>query len=374
MDKNITEESKAEILEKDATIQEILQHKNYDRQKWTQDAIHKLMPVARRWAAERMCKGEDFGSMEDEIMDVHCIEVRLYEQMKATFLHHVRIHGYSADVAHFVQDIKTMPYFCRNQYRKLLSEMRKAYVEESENSSSLEYLISKTNEFLKKVKDIGETAYQMLQEGQQPDLGSWSEKMQSQDAVFEENKQFLKQTLKHFATMKANHVKFGTAEIRLLLYQRDGCRREKHYHRAETWIIDIYNSLPCSTEEEKAEQTQIYKEICAFVYEMVPTMGYFSVHMINFIFDRGFLSTISRDLLLRMCSRVKAWGMLPLFHRPLKSMMEKVYANFCEGSFSTSDFCVLDVAEAYEPELIPNNVLQTYNCYKESKKAEEQTA
>ena len=332
---------------------------SYNKKAWIRDEISKSMPVARRWAVERMQNGEDFGDFEDEILNIDSIERRLYSDMQQTFLKHVDIHGYDKKAAIFVEKLEKITEFNHNEYNKLLSEMRKSFVKN--NNHSLEYLISKTTEFVRKINEIGRAAYEMLKEGKQPDFSRWSAKMVLQDAVFEENKQFLKQTLNHLNSMKVNKVKLGVSEIRLLLNQKDGCRREKHYHRAEEWIISIYNSLPTDTPQEKAEQEQIYKEICAFVYDIVPLTGRISVNMIKFIFDRGFLSPMSRDLLLKIRQRINSLSMTPLFHFPLKRMLEKVYAAYRAGGLNQSDWCVLEVAIAYEPKLVCSELHRLYN-------------
>lgn len=333
----------------------------YDKKTFEQTTLKKLMPVARRWAVTRMHNGEDFSNFEEEVLEIDSIEVKLYAKMKFTFLESVRVHGYDHKDAAFVTEMHAMEDFDRNAYSKLLGRMRKSYAKEK--SRSLEYLISKTTEFVRKINDVGRSAFAMLMEGKQLDFEKWSAEQALQNAVFEENKQFLKQTLKHLESMQRNKVKLGVSEIRLLLNQKDGCRREKLYHAAEEWIISIYNSLPCATADEKAAQGQIYKEICAFVYDVIPLTGRISVNMINFIFDRGFLSPMSRSLLLKIQPRINSLSMTPLFHYPLERMLKKVYENYLDGVFTQSDYCVVQVALAYEPKLVHKELKRMYDNY-----------
>lgn len=333
----------------------------YDKKTFEQATLKKLMPVARRWAVTRMHNGEDFSNFEEEVLEIDSIEVKLYAKMKFTFLESVRVHGYDHKDAAFVTEMHAMEDFDRNAYSKLLGRMRKSYAKEK--SRSLEYLISKTTEFVRKINDVGRSAFAMLMEGKQLDFEKWSAEQALQNAVFEENKQFLKQTLKHLESMQRNKVKLGVSEIRLLLNQKDGCRREKLYHAAEEWIISIYNSLPCATADEKAAQGQIYKEICAFVYDVIPLTGRISVNMINFIFDRGFLSPMSRSLLLKIQPRINSLSMTPLFHYPLERMLKKVYENYLDGVFTQSDYCVVQVALAYEPKLVHKELKRMYDNY-----------
>ena len=333
----------------------------YDKKTFEKATLKKLMPVARRWAVTRINNGEDFGDFEDDVFQIDSIEVKLYAKMKFTFLESVRVHGYDHKDAAFVAEMHAMEDFDRNDYSKLLGRMRKSYAKEK--SRSLEYLISKTTEFVRKVNDVGRAAFSMLMEGKQLDFEQWSAEQALQNAVFEENKQFLKQTIKHLESMKRNKVKLGVSEIRLLLNQKDGCRREKLYHAAEEWIISIYNSLPCVTADEKAAQGQIYKEICAFVYDVIPLTGRISINMINFIFDRGFLSPMSRSLLLKIQPRINSLSMTPLFHYPLERMLKKVYENYLDGVFTQSDYCVVQVALAYEPKLVNKELRNRYESY-----------
>lgn len=338
----------------------------YEKMGYTKEAfigktLKELMPVARHWAVERINAGEDYGKFEDEIFEIDNIEAKLYDKMKETFLKHVEIRGYDNKDRVFVCEIEAIEDYDHNKYNQVLARMRKAYVKDK--TRSLEYLISKTTEYVRKVSDIGRVAFEMLKEGKQLDFEKWSAEQALQDAVFEENKQFLKQTLKHLESMKRNKVKLGVSEIRLLLNQKDGCRREKLYHQAEEVIISIYNSLPCTTAEEKNAQAQIYKEICSFVYDVVPLTGRISVNMINFIFDRGFLSSMSRSLLLKIQPRINSLSMTPLFHYPLQRMLENVYADYMDGNFTASDYFVVQVALAYEPKLVCDELKKAFDGY-----------
>lgn len=333
----------------------------YDKKTFEKATLKKLMPVARRWAVTRINNGEDFGDFEDEVFQIDSIEVKLYAKMKFTFLQSVHIHGCDHKDIGFVEALEAISDFDRNVYSKLLGRMRKSYAKDK--SRSLEYLISKTTEFVHKINDVGRAAFARLMEGKQLDFEQWSAEQILQDRVFEENKLFLKQTIKHLESMKLNKVKLGVSEIRLLLNQKDGCRREKLYHIAEEWIISIYNSLPCATAEEKAAQGQIYKEICSFVYDIVPLTGRISVNMINFIFDRGFLSSMSRSLLLKIYPRINSLSMTPLFHYPLKRMLKNVYADYLDDIFTASDYFVVQVALVYEPELVNKELKCRYENY-----------
>lgn len=333
----------------------------YDKKTFEKATLKKLMPVARRWAVTRMHNGEDFGDFEEDVFQIDSIEVKLYAKMKFTFLQSVHIHGCDHKDIGFVEALEAISDFDQNVYSKLLGRMRKSYAKDK--SRSLEYLISKTTEFVHKINDVGRAAFARLMEGKQLDFEQWSAEQILQDRVFEENKLFLKQTIKHLESMKLNKVKLGVSEIRLLLNQKDGCRREKLYHIAEEWIISIYNSLPCVTAEEKAAQGQIYKEICSFVYDIIPLTGRISVNMINFIFDRGFLSPMSRSLLLKIYPRINSLSMTPLFHYPLKRMLKNVYADYLDGIFTASDYFVVQVALVYEPELVRNELKRAYENY-----------
>lgn len=333
----------------------------YTKKEFIAKTLKSLMPVARRWAVTRIHNGEDFGNFEDEVFQIDSIEVKLYAKMKFTFLQSVHIHGCDHKDIGFVEALEAIHYFDQNVYNKLLGRMRKSYAKEERRS--LEYLISKTTEYVHKIHNVGRSAFAMLKDGKQPDIEEWSAEQALQNAVFEENKQFLKQTIKHLESMKRNKVKLGVSEIRLLLNQKDGCRREKLYHAAEEWIISIYNSLPCVTADEKAAQGQIYKEICAFVYDVIPLTGRISINMINFIFDRGFLSPMSRSLLLKIQPRINSLSMTPLFHYPLERMLKKVYENYLDGVFTQSDYCVVQVALAYEPKLVNKELRNRYESY-----------
>ncbi len=350
--KNSVETSSQSITEQnEAVMQRINRMVKENRKQWIHQVLVTSMPVARRWANYRLKNGENFGDFEDEILNVDAIERRLYTSMAGTFFHHIQIHGYDSKSAVFVKQLEALRYYNRNDYVKVLAKMRKAYVR-NEKNRSLEYLISKTSEFIHKVNEIGNTAYQMLLDGKEPDFETWSDKMSLQDAVFEENKQFLKQTLNHLEALRKNRVSLGSSEIRLLLYQKEGCRREKLYSKAEAWITEIYESLPCSDEREIAEQTQIYREICQFVQELVPKVGYISVNMIQFIFDRGYLSKTSRDLLLKIKATIFNLSMAVLIQYPLKKLLHQVNEDLFLDNLTDSDRYVLEVAEAYEPKLI----------------------
>ena len=99
------------------------------------------------------------------------------------------------------------------------------------------------------------------------------------------------------------------------------------------------------------------------MYDIVPLTGRISVNMINFIFDRGFLSQMSRNLLLKIHPRINSLSMTPLFHYPLKRMLKNVYADYLDGTFTASDYFVVQVALEYEPELVRNELKLAYEKY-----------
>ncbi len=354
------------------TIAELQKHSvHYDAKQWTKDLIAKSMPVARRLAVKRLRNGDNIADFEDEILEIDSIERRLYLQMNNTFIHHINIHGYAEKAVVYVSMLKNVKDYNHNYYHQVISKMRKDFVnnnrkidEINEKNSpsesdvilrnllqnfnkSLDYLISKTTEFMHKVNDIGNSAYQMIVDGKHPDLQAWSLKIQINDALFEENKQFLSQTISHFNSLLNYNARLGAPEISLLLNQKEGCRQEKLYHQVEELIIRIYNSLPNSTKEEKREKAKIYKEICTFVLDVIPLTGRISIDIIYFIFDRGFLSNMSRDLLLKIEPRINSIGMTALFKKPLQQMFEQTYQNYLSGNVKSSDYYVFEIAIAY---------------------------
>ncbi len=320
--------------------------------RWTRDAICKATPVARRWAVARMKNGDDFGDFEPEFMDVIFVELRLYEQMKQTLYHNVQLHGLDAVAQGFFDEFIAIKDFNRNQYAQIMKKVRKAYAKDSGNRY-LEYLISKLNEYIGKVQDLGRMGYQLLADGKSPDFESWSDKVAINDTIFEENKQFLKQTLHHLDCLeRTNSYEFGVSDLRILLYHKDGCRREKLYRQAEIWIIKIYNQL--KTEQERRS---VYKEICDFVADLVPSVGYISPGMISFIFDREYLSAESRDLLVKIKPVITNLGMTPLIIRDLLIAYEKLAARVRrKDDITESDEFVMQIMQLYAPKQIDVDV------------------
>ena len=160
----------------------------YDKKTFEKATLKKLMPVARRWAVTRIHNGEDFGDFEDEVFQIDSIEVKLYAKMKFTFLQSVHIHGCDHKDIGFVEALEAISDFDRNVYSKLLGRMRKSYAKDK--SRSLEYLISKTTEFVHKINDVGRAAFARLMEGKQLDFEQWSAEQILQDRVFEETNYF----------------------------------------------------------------------------------------------------------------------------------------------------------------------------------------
>ena len=163
-----------------------------NEKKWINDAMHHATPVARRWAAFRLKQGENLKEFYTEFEEIIAVENKLYAVMKENLNERIRRHGLDAyGLKAFASFVALDGSFNAHNYEKLLRKIRRAYV--MSQNSSLEYLIFKISEYLRKVKDIGDQAYQMLLSGKAPDLDSWSDK----DSLFEENKQFLKQSLHH---------------------------------------------------------------------------------------------------------------------------------------------------------------------------------
>jgi hypothetical protein len=321
------------------------------------DAFKKATPVARKVAMHRMrIEGKDFADIEDEFIDIIGIESRLYDKMKEALVGHIQRHGLDMKSLELFNEFCALPYFDKNMINSVLRKVRRAYVQD-QNNLNLEYLISKLNEYLHKVDELGKTAYEMVMSGKNPDFDAWSDKMIMQDALFEENKQFLKQSLHHLRILQQNRVKLGVADIRLLMYHKDGCRREKLYRQVEEMIIKIYQNL--DTEEERQE---IYPEICDFIAQTVPQVGYVSASMIIFVFARGFISDSSRDLLVKIKPVIMRLGMTPLITTPMEHYYIGALNNLHKGALTPTDENVLIILQAYKG--LPDDVNAAWKALK----------
>lgn len=322
---------------------------------WKRDMLGKGTPVARRWADYRMKNGEIFEEFEEEYLEVVFLEQNLYDSMKETLCHHVKLHGLDDISQSFFDKFVEVKSFNRHVYiSEILKPIRKAFVKDSDNRY-LEYLISKITEYLNKVSDIGGTIFEMLVQGKKPDLVVWSREAAIQDAVFEEHKQYLKQTLNHIAALERFHCKLGLKEIRMLLYGQVGCRRQKLYFEVETRIMEIFYSL------EKEQRDEVYKEICQFVSEVVPNVGYISPRTISFIFDSGFLSSSTRDLLVKIYPCISSLGMVSLLYKPLLAYYEDLKDALLFNKVTPTGKYTMELMELYCPKYIESYVRENFN-------------
>ncbi|MBQ8482037.1 MAG: hypothetical protein IJ532_05835 [Alphaproteobacteria bacterium] len=345
-------------------------------------AFKEATPVARRVAAQRMRDGKSFAEIEDEFINIIGIESPLYDSMKESLVDHIQRHGLNAVALEYFDEFVQVEYFTKHAYQKVLKKVRHAYVDmehrindadakiakagdnyleknklEQEKKKldtslkNLEYLISKITEYLQKVDDLSSVVYDMIMQGKSPDFEAWRDKMIIQDILFEENKQFLKQSLHHLAVLEQNKCKLGVDDLRLLLYHKQGCRREKLYRKVEEWIIKIYYSL--DTEDERR---YIYKDICLFIEEVVPMAGYISPMIIHFILDRDFVSEDSRNLLMKIKPVVAHLYMTSLIVTPLRRMYDRAVENLSKESLSESDIYVMEVMKLYNPKIVSDVV------------------
>ena len=344
-------------------------------------AFKEATPVARKFAAQRMKEGKSFEEIEDEFLNIIGIESPLYDSMKESLVDHIQRHGLNAVALEYFDEFVQVDYFTKHAYQKVLKKVRHAYVAmehqindadakiakaddflektklEQEKKKldtslkNLEYLISKITEYLQKVDDLSSVVYDMIMKGKSPDFEAWRDKMIIQDILFEENKQFLKQSLHHLAVLEQNKCKLGIDDLRLLLYHKQGCRREKLYRKVEEWIIKIYYSL--DTEDERRI---IYKDICMFVEDVVPMAGYISPMIIHFILDRDFVSEDSRNLLMKIKPVVANLCMTSLIVTPLRRMYDRAVDNLEKQSLSESDIYVMEVMKTYNPKIISDSV------------------
>lgn len=352
-------------------------------------AFKEATPVARKIAVQRLREGKSFDEIEDEFITIIRIESSLYDSMKDALVEHIHRHGLDAVSLSYFEEFIDVEYFTKHAYQRVLKKVRKAYVSterqihhtdallkkydtseivnisraEQEKSKldislkSLEYLISKITEYLKKVDDLSAVAYDMIMSGKNPDFEAWRNKVIVQDVLFEENKQFLKQSLHHLTVLEKNNCKLGINDLRMLLYNRQGCRREKLYRKVEEWIIKIYYSL-----DTENERRVVYKDICNFIEEVVPMAGYISPMIIKFIFDRNFLSEDSRNLLIKIKPVVCNLTMTPLILLPLHEMYNKAVKNL--DNLDVSDIYVIEVMKHYSPKSISDDVLSLLGATK----------
>lgn len=372
-------------------------------EKKTGDIRSTATPVARKIATIWAQNGKDLAdkAVQSEICEIIKIEQKVYQGMKDALITHIKRHHLDADALVYFKDFEKIKQHNEHNYAQLLSKLRHKLaklgnqVAESqkyflayqrrceilqyelrsekeparrnlltldlqtstekreelseelrlimEKLGNMEYLISKIEEYLQKVHSLKEVATELILSGKAPDLREWSDKVLLQDNLFEENKQFLKQALHHLETLEQNKCRLGVADLRMLLYHKDGCRREKLHHQVEEWIIKIYNSL--TTE---AERREIYPEICRFLEEVIPMSGYISLLIINFIVDRDFISRESRDLLIKIQPIIAQWNMTILITKSIEHLYDAAMSRKQEASMTESDVYVLEVMEAYK--------------------------
>ena len=361
-----------------------------DKKFWMTDALKKATPVAKRWAYYQMKeKHKKFPDFEEMFIEICCVESDLYCGLRQNLLKHIGRHGLGSKGLSFMQMFEDVDDFNVHKYEAVLRQIRKAFAHNSrevenlkkqietthdynvlkqrrnkladlvDESDDFEYLISKINEFLKKMHDLGAQGYALLMEEKTPDLSVWKTQKVLNDLLFEENKQFLKQSLHHIETLRECQKELGVAEIRLLLYHKDGCRRQKLQKMVEEDVIAIFNQL--KSEDERLE---VYPEICDFVSQIVPAVGYISPLMISFIFDRGFVSSISRDLLLNIKPIISGLNMTPLLEIPLQRYLEDTMKHLIEGYLNETDEYVLELTQAYMPKALSETSLLNWEKIK----------
>ena len=318
-------------------------------------AFKTAMPVARKVAMYRMKnEGKKFEEVEQEFNGINTIETRLYDSIKKTLEEHISRHGLDMKTLCFFNEFVAINRYDKNKIQALLSKIGRAYVQNVGNRN-LEYLMAKISEYQRKVTDLGKTAYELIMSGKAPDFDAWSDKKLMQDALFEENKQFLKQALHHLRTLEQNNVKLGVADIRMLMYHRQGCRREKLYHQVEEWIVKIYYQL------DREKQQEIYPEICAFVSEIVPQVGYISANMVLFVCSTG-ISEESKDMMLNIHPVITRQGMTPLIVGPLEKFYAVAVKNLAKGKLTPTDENVLAIMQCYKS--LPAEVAELWNALK----------
>jgi hypothetical protein len=184
---------------------------------------------------------------------------------------------------------------------------------------NLEYLTSKVKEFLEKMKEIGREAYELIISGKEAKfLEKWGQIALSQEAVAEENRQFLKQALHHMEVLDKNHVELKASDLKMLLYHREGASQESLYRKIEQWVVKIYYTL------SKPEKEAVYEEICSFVDEVAPQVAYISPMMIRIIIGEDSVSDSAVELLVKYSQLIKSLGMGGIVVMSLKDIKNDV--------------------------------------------------
>jgi hypothetical protein len=92
----------------------------------------------------------------------------------------------------------------------------------------------------------------------------------------------------------------------------------------------------------------------------VPAVGYISPLMVSLIFDRGFVSSISRDLLLKLKPVIMKLNMTPLLATPLQRYLQTTLHNLSIGKLTETDEYVLELTQAYMPKSLTDDVMATW--------------
>lgn len=298
-------------------------------------------PVARKVAVNKMQNGMTFQEIESEFNEIKKIEQKMYANLKESMTGHIRRHGLDKDTMELFDEFVRIKEFSFNDYEKVLGHINKVcgsttrelhnlYLTPSGTKNegrreleirltNLEYLTSKVREFLKFAKDLGNTAYDLIMSGKEAVfLEKWGQEALCKEAVDEENKQFLKQSLHHLEVLEKNHAEVGLSDLRMLLYHRKGACQDNLYRKAEKWIVKIYYNLT------KREKDCVYDEICSYVDEVAPQVNYISPMMIRIIIGEDSVSDQAVELLVKYAQIIKSLGMGGIVLMSLKDIKSEV--------------------------------------------------
>lgn len=302
--------------------------------------LNHATPVARKWAYYKFQNDIAFEEFQNNFEILVCAEQKLYKtwrQQACNIIAFKRVYG---DALKIYYKLCFESKFCPIQ--KLLPQAQKLYAKTKDKEVA--FVLSVMQGYQNKIKEFNKTAYQMLVEGNNISLIlDWAEEADRQEAIKRERMLYLEQTIKHLKKLQELRVVLSREQIKTLL-KPTACSQEL-LDEIAILIDDAHDKLP------KGERAKSYEDICSFIAEVAPIVGYIPVSLVQFIFKNDWLSKTSYNLLLAIQDTIQKLSMTPVITMPLNKLYQPLAQKIEQDQntrISYSDYYVLKLAIAYK--------------------------
>ena len=297
-------------------------------------ALSAATPTARKWLVYQFNSGKSLEQLYSKLQSIIWAERSVEQKWKEYTLKEMERQGLAVKTK-VLYDAFAAPH---SNLQKTLATAQKQYARTGDKHTAR--FISIINHLLEQTRTFSKEAYQMLLDNVPvAKILDYAQSKESDNDIANENKLYLRQTIKHIKRLKKNHIPVRKSILNIALnpeYSYDQFIFEKQVEI----VVDTYDK------KNRSIQPAI-KDLCfEFIRKSIQVTGYSHPNLIMYLFYGNWISPETFQLLKELYPLIKKNSMLCLVYTPLNKLAATIRQKPV-AEWSDSDQNIIELEQMY---------------------------